>query len=445
MQIKKAIKKGFTLVELVVVIAVIAILAATSVGVYFGMLDSANRSADQQAVVQMNKVLQIENILDDVDSILDVHAALEENGLTAENYTALAKDHTFYFDTGYKKILYVNTSTSDYKVEYPTEYEEETYYSRTKLAGAEWFSLNLSIKKTEVSYSGAGTVGEPRIYNVSTGEQLAYVMSQLDKGGVSNTGYVTVNLSGEIDLMGAYICTTETNATIDFVGSQGTVVKNITSNKFATISNQSSDGDNHNYNASGLIAVALQSVSFSNIVFEDIYVDGIESAAGNVAAILGRSNGNAKFTNVTIKNSYVAGNRNVGSFIGISEKKVELDSCTLDNVQVRTNGGRSSLLVGYYPNSLNANAYIAVKDLSVSGSSFKALEGVKVETESSKDASIIVKSSYVNDPNKTYIHNTSYSSSTGMWGYKEGALISYNIENNEKLGYIDNINELPQL
>ena len=41
--IKKA-KRGFTLVELVVVIAVIAILAAVSVGAYFGITDSANKS-----------------------------------------------------------------------------------------------------------------------------------------------------------------------------------------------------------------------------------------------------------------------------------------------------------------------------------------------------------------------------------------------------------------
>ena len=46
---KKA-KKGFTLVELVVVIAVIAILAAVSVGAYFGVTESANNSkAEQEA------------------------------------------------------------------------------------------------------------------------------------------------------------------------------------------------------------------------------------------------------------------------------------------------------------------------------------------------------------------------------------------------------------
>lgn len=44
MRLKRKLRKGFTLVELVVVIAVIAILAAVSVGAYFGVTDSANSS-----------------------------------------------------------------------------------------------------------------------------------------------------------------------------------------------------------------------------------------------------------------------------------------------------------------------------------------------------------------------------------------------------------------
>ena len=48
MKMNKKLKKGFTLVELVVVIAVIAILAGVSVGAYFGITESANQSkADQ--------------------------------------------------------------------------------------------------------------------------------------------------------------------------------------------------------------------------------------------------------------------------------------------------------------------------------------------------------------------------------------------------------------
>ena len=44
MKLNKRIKKGFTLVELVVVIAVIAILSAVSVGAYFGITSSAKDS-----------------------------------------------------------------------------------------------------------------------------------------------------------------------------------------------------------------------------------------------------------------------------------------------------------------------------------------------------------------------------------------------------------------
>ena len=48
MKFFKKAKRGFTLVELVVVIAVIAILAGVSVGAYFGITDSANNSKLQQ-------------------------------------------------------------------------------------------------------------------------------------------------------------------------------------------------------------------------------------------------------------------------------------------------------------------------------------------------------------------------------------------------------------
>lgn len=53
MNLKRKMRKGFTLVELVIVIAVIAILAAVSVGAYFGVTDSANSSAADQTNKQV--------------------------------------------------------------------------------------------------------------------------------------------------------------------------------------------------------------------------------------------------------------------------------------------------------------------------------------------------------------------------------------------------------
>ena len=58
MKLFKKVKKGFTLVELVVVIAVIAVLAAVSVGAYFGITESANHSKSEQEAKQAEYELQ---------------------------------------------------------------------------------------------------------------------------------------------------------------------------------------------------------------------------------------------------------------------------------------------------------------------------------------------------------------------------------------------------
>lgn len=58
MKIFKKAKRGFTLVELVVVIAVIAILAAVSVGAYFGVTESANKSKLEQEGKQFHTAIQ---------------------------------------------------------------------------------------------------------------------------------------------------------------------------------------------------------------------------------------------------------------------------------------------------------------------------------------------------------------------------------------------------
>ena len=52
---KMANKKGFTIVELVIVIAVIAILAGVMIPTFSGVIDKANQSARQQAVTAAYK------------------------------------------------------------------------------------------------------------------------------------------------------------------------------------------------------------------------------------------------------------------------------------------------------------------------------------------------------------------------------------------------------
>ena len=52
-------KKGFTIVELVIVIAVIAILSAVLIPTFSNLIKKANLSADQQAIRNMkNEIIQ---------------------------------------------------------------------------------------------------------------------------------------------------------------------------------------------------------------------------------------------------------------------------------------------------------------------------------------------------------------------------------------------------
>ena len=97
MKLFKKAKKGFTLVELVVVIAVIAILAAVSVGAYFGVTESANRSAcEQEAKAFHTTLLLVAN-----DPHYDNNAEYGNKTIDVAN----GKIDTTYDDAGLKTIF----------------------------------------------------------------------------------------------------------------------------------------------------------------------------------------------------------------------------------------------------------------------------------------------------------------------------------------------------
>jgi prepilin-type N-terminal cleavage/methylation domain-containing protein len=64
MNLSKKMKKGFTLVELIVVIAIIAILAAVSVAGYFGFINQAKVSTANQEATQVKTILVAQTVAD---------------------------------------------------------------------------------------------------------------------------------------------------------------------------------------------------------------------------------------------------------------------------------------------------------------------------------------------------------------------------------------------
>ena len=112
---KKA-KKGFTLVELVVVIAVIAILAAVSVGAYFGVTESANNSKAEQEAKQAYTQLQTKTLAGLELGNSGMSVSLGNNGLTFNGLydnNVLNQLSSLVFDQGTEIDVYAIDQVAD--------------------------------------------------------------------------------------------------------------------------------------------------------------------------------------------------------------------------------------------------------------------------------------------------------------------------------------------
>ena len=104
---KKMNKKGFTIVELVIVIAVIAILSAVMIPTFSGMIEKAETSAAYQEAANIYKAYRFENYSD-----------VAEGAYVAVN-TDDDADYEYYFQV-------TNGVLGDTPVDFPTA--AGTYY-----------------------------------------------------------------------------------------------------------------------------------------------------------------------------------------------------------------------------------------------------------------------------------------------------------------------------
>ena len=96
-------RKGFTIVELVIVIAVVAVLAGVMIPTFGGIIETANRSADTQLVAQINTILFVEDMLNgDGNDAVEIQNIVRENGLELKTKT---KGLYIWYDTANKKAV----------------------------------------------------------------------------------------------------------------------------------------------------------------------------------------------------------------------------------------------------------------------------------------------------------------------------------------------------
>lgn len=114
-------KRAFTIVELVIVIAVIAILAAVLIPTFSGLIEKANVNSDQAAVKQMNTYLASdEQINGKCSGWEEAVKVLNKSNLDAQNYMALADGYQIVYAKDINRVLYVKGS----EVIYPEEYKD---------------------------------------------------------------------------------------------------------------------------------------------------------------------------------------------------------------------------------------------------------------------------------------------------------------------------------
>lgn len=110
-------KKGFTIVELVIVIAVIAILAAVLIPTFVSLINKANMSADQQAVTNMNKILSTSEKPTDIDGVIEI---LIENDY-AGDLTTYYKNYRLAWVESENVIVLIENDT----IVYPEKYVDK--------------------------------------------------------------------------------------------------------------------------------------------------------------------------------------------------------------------------------------------------------------------------------------------------------------------------------
>ena len=97
-------RTGFTVVELVIVIAVVAVLAAVMIPVFSGIIDTANLSNDTSLVANINKILAAEKILLNrgANDAVEVRKFVKENGLKLETKT---KGQYLWYDVANNQVV----------------------------------------------------------------------------------------------------------------------------------------------------------------------------------------------------------------------------------------------------------------------------------------------------------------------------------------------------
>ncbi len=210
---KASKKRGFTIIELVIVIAVIAILAAVLIPTFANIIQKANVANDVALARNMNTILIADEATNGRSTdMYDVLIALEQGGFKLENLNPRADGNVFAWDKANNQIVYLDKKNPDKPI------------FQAKEIGNNKGDLYITTRKAEVfadypgySYYFASDISG----NITLDEG-----SCLDTGEFALNGNVIVNTKKDVEIHGTI------NGTITVDSESGkitnySVVKNV--------------------------------------------------------------------------------------------------------------------------------------------------------------------------------------------------------------------------
>ncbi len=323
MNLKK--KKGFTIVELVIVIAVIGILAAVLIPTFANLINKAHQSADIQAVRQMNTLLAMHTD-GSIDTVADAVKVLDQDNIDLDNYKPLQANHYFYFyiDNGIPKIVYMDKEDN---VVFPKD---------AKIDGVQLMSLSGAVP-TDSNYA----ISDNGEVTVDSGAKLAHLIESV-RGTKENpsTDDLHITLSGNVDLRGAAVDFGATKGNITISGGEdGAVLSGLRADD-NTITPVGGNFAGHLYGFGLLGKVESGTVTIKNVTFSGLNVGNSlathEKGANTIGLIAGYIDAGAtvELNNVTFKDCVVNGYQKVGGIVGQLHGVLKMNNVKFENVSV---------------------------------------------------------------------------------------------------------------
>ena len=329
--------KGFTIVELVIVIAVIAILAAVLIPTFSSLIKRANLSSDQVAVRNMNNALAMDEAVNGkpVD-LLDAMKRMQENGYDFDSYKPLTEGYRFFWNSEANKVVLAQAQVNEkdetvYVITYPadladTEFDTALYkalYRDTVVTRASYETIRDALAEARKT--------ENKTLSVQSGNALAAVAAVVngDYTDADDLSDITVEISGTVDLSTQIWIPIGEAENAPFRGkligdAEGSVINELSSEGYnASIANASKLTSGQIGVSYGLIGFA-ENATIENITLTNVNID-LPTSAQETGALVGYATGNLTVEDCTVgaagDGSVVSGQTKMGGLIGTIKQK----------------------------------------------------------------------------------------------------------------------------